>query len=66
MRVTALSVVADRGRSTEDFVGAVPTATVVVDDAFIRGCRGGLPARGPDPRAAQKWVTTGVPIDAKS
>jgi hypothetical protein len=37
MRVTTVSVVADRGRSNEDFVGAVRTGTVVVDGAFIPG-----------------------------
>ena len=40
MRVTTTSVVADRGRSNEDFVGAVPTAAVVVDGAFIPGAEG--------------------------
>jgi len=40
MRVTTTTVVADRGRSNEDFVGAVPTAAVVVDGAFIPGAEG--------------------------
>ena len=38
--MTTTSVVADRGRSNEDFVGAVPTAAVVVDGAFIPGAEG--------------------------
>ena len=40
MRVTTVSVVADRGRSNEDFVGAVPTAAVIVDGAFVPGAEG--------------------------
>ena len=44
MRVTTVSVVADRGRSNEDVVGATTTSVT----------------------GAQKWVTTGVPIGAKS
>ena len=40
MRVTTASVEADRGRSNEDFVGAVPGAAVVVDGAFLPGAEG--------------------------
>jgi len=40
MRVTTVSVEADRGRSNEDFVGAVPTAAVVVDGAHVPGAEG--------------------------
>ncbi len=40
MLVTTASVVADRGRLDEDFVGAVPGAAVVVDGAFLPGAEG--------------------------
>src|SRR6478736_4586910 len=40
MRVTTVSAEADRGRSNEDFVGAVPTAAVVVDGAHVPGAEG--------------------------
>ena len=47
MRVTMASVPKPGDRRNEDFVGAVPSAVVVVDGAGgVPGCRRGLFARG--------------------